>query len=326
MHASRAALCLVYTSSSRGVQDDYALGEPDWTEVIECTALDLQQLLPSKHEILDLVARAAGTDTGGEEMQALLKEAEMRRDDSSGGIGSSASSPAAAAAMRKGSSRPQQVDTLRPHDMKGGEEEEGDAEGQIARSRAAIAGKARRRGAAAANDKVMMGVASDSADAAAAEERRANQASRAMQLHNTVASADKLLRLFQVRCRGPRTPAPHKKRERFCMLLLHPAAALSVPPAAMLGRLSRILHCHTIYVLHRSPAQQSRCIPTALRLRIARWAISGLPGCQRSCWRWSDRSRERRRGGARTLATIASAQTSDRATSMRSRLSLLKAS
>jgi hypothetical protein len=58
------------------LQEDYSLGEPDWTQVIETTALDLSQLLPTKKELLQLIGILGGSKVNPDVAQELWKEME----------------------------------------------------------------------------------------------------------------------------------------------------------------------------------------------------------------------------------------------------------
>lgn len=178
-------------------QDDYALGEPDWTEVVDRTALDLRQLLPSRGEVLALIVRAAG-ELGGrggdDEMEQLLKEAEG--DGSDGTPGASHGAPG----------DPNYADTLSPGALRDAALESAMGAASATSGRAAsdpkrIADATKGMGDddSGRGDAALSALEGDSADAEEAARRRKAQASRAAELHDAVVSADKLLRIFQAR-------------------------------------------------------------------------------------------------------------------------------
>ena len=161
------------------VQNDYSLGEPDWGEVTADTALDLQELLPTKKELLQLIERFGGTEEDAKVADELWhsaqkEEAAKQQAGQHGDL------------QRSSLHRALDVDVMAMHR----DEDSGPGEGSGKRG---DAGKRMAQQLKEQDDSALAGMA------AKKERKQESHQARRNEVYKSVHSADALLKMFQVR-------------------------------------------------------------------------------------------------------------------------------
>lgn len=167
------------TTAPLRVQDDYSLGEPDWSEVTTDTALNLHALLPTKKELLQLIERFGGTEEDTEQADELWhsaqkEEAAKQRADREGDL------------TRTSLRNTLDMDAMAKHRASDGSSGNGSGHGGDAGKQMAQEAKERDKGVG------LTGAA------AKKKKREKGREAQRNEVYKSVHSADALLKMFQV--------------------------------------------------------------------------------------------------------------------------------